>query len=122
MSEVSVALLRISHVAIQIQSQRAHGKVLKAVHSAWNLSVCLGGQGKDNPSEITAGLWSGQLGSQGRGGGPGGKAHLLVQAHEAQGIASIPHLVHDPGAEHCGREGDEHGPVVSSWDDLAGTQ
>lgn len=43
MSEVSVALLRISHVAIQIQSQRAHGKVLKAVHSAWNLSVCLGG-------------------------------------------------------------------------------
>lgn len=36
MSEVSVALLRISHVAIQIQSQRAHGKVLKAVHLAWN--------------------------------------------------------------------------------------
>lgn len=44
-SEVSVALLRISHVASHIQSQRAHGKVLKAVHSAWNLSVCLWGGG-----------------------------------------------------------------------------
>jgi hypothetical protein len=38
-----VGLLRVSHVAIQIQSQGAHGKVLKASHSAWNLSVCLWG-------------------------------------------------------------------------------
>lgn len=38
-----MGLLSVSHVAIQIQSQGAHGKVLKASHSAWNLSVCLRG-------------------------------------------------------------------------------
>lgn len=120
-----MALLCVSHVAIQIQSQGAHGKVLKASHSTWNLSVCLRSPVHQR-SLLVSGL-GGQWGSQGRGGGhgplgPGGKAHLLIQAHEAQGIAGVPHLVHDTGGEHRGREGDVDGPVVSSWDDLAGTQ
>lgn len=72
----------MSHVAIQVQSQGAHGKSLKALHSTWNLSVC-----------------------------------LLIQAHEAQDIASIAHLVHNTWGKHRGREGDVDGPVVPSRDD-----
>lgn len=115
----------MSHVTIQIQSQGAHGKVLKALHSTWNLSVCLQ-RPVHQRSLLVPGL-SGQWGSQGRGGGhgplgPGRKAHLLIQAHEAQGIAGIPHLVHNTWAKHRGREGDVDGPVVSSWDDLTRIQ
>lgn len=118
-----MALLCMSHVGIQIQSQGTHGKVLKASHSTWNLSVCLR-RTVHQRSLLVPGL-SGQWGSQGKGGGhgplsPGGKAHLLVQAHEAQGIARIPHLVHNTRGEHRGREGDVDGSVVSSWDDLEG--
>lgn len=123
-----MALLRMSHVAIQIQSQGPHGKVLKASHSTWNLSVCLWGP----IHQLAAGPRAERGGGAPRGEevavvshprpSPGGKAHLLIQAHEGQSIAGILHLVHDARAEHRGREGNGDGPVLSSRDDLAGTQ
>lgn len=64
---------------------------------------------------------------RGRGAGrgtltPGGKAHLLIQTHEAQGVAGTLHLVQNVKVEHHGCEGDVEGAVAACRDDLVGTQ
>lgn len=48
-----------------------------------------------------------------------GRAHLAVQAHETQGVASTLHLVQDLRAEHHRGEGDVDGAAAPSRDHLA---
>lgn len=50
------------------------------------------------------------------------RAHLIVQAHEAQGVANTLHLVQDVGAKDHGCEGDGDGAATPSRDHLAQAQ
>lgn len=100
------------HEALQVQPQGSHGKVLQAPPPPRKLPFHL-----PSPGLISGGRWAEQAVAvappQAR------RAHLAVQAHEAQGVANTVHLVQHVGAEDHGREGDRDGAAAPGRDHLA---
>lgn len=108
------------HVAVQVQPQGSHGKVLQTPPPPWKLPFHL-----PSASLVTGCRWpSRQCATPERqwlGPHPARRPHLVVQAHEAQGVANTLHLVQDVGVKDHGCEGDEDGVAAPCRDHLAQT-